>query len=422
MSAERPEIEALAERVPAVGERRVAVRVTRDALRQVRGGSPWLYDGSIVSASHDAAPGDLAVVFDDDRAFAAVGLWDPASPIRVKLVHHGAPRTVDREFWRSRLDVARSARSTLAADPDTTAYRLVHGENDGFPGLVVDRYDRTLVVKLYSAIWFPHLPVLVSLLVDSESPDRVVLRLARSLQRATAGERFTDGETLVGEPPSGPIRFRERGLVMEADVVSGQKTGHFLDQRDNRALVRSMSDGASVLDVFASTGGFSVSAAAGGARGVHLVDQSDPALRTAESNIAHNRHIRTVRECAVRTTTGDAFEVLRQLGGRDERYDLVILDPPSFAQNAKAVDAALRAYFRLTQLGVALVRPGGVLVQASCSSRIGSEEFFSIVHDAASHAGVRLREIRRTGHPIDHPIGFEHGAYLKAVFAEVDGS
>jgi len=403
--------------LPRPSDRRLAVRVTNDALRQVRGGNPWVFDGSITHVNHDdAAPGDLAVIFDADRKFAAIGLWDPESPLRVKVLHQGAPATIDAEWWSHRVGDAIDRRSTLDADPDTTGYRLVHGENDGFGGLVVDRYDSTLVVKLYSAIWWPHLELVLDALIARVHPARIVLRLSRST--APVGG-LTDGRTLYGPASDAPVLFRERGLVFEADVVRGHKTGHFLDQRDNRGLVRGMAAGAKVLDVFASTGGFSVSAAAGGAEAVHLVDVSEPALETARRNLEHNRHIRSVRECHAHTTVGDAFAVMRELAERGESYDLVVLDPPSFAQSAAAVPAARRAYFRLTQAAIPLIRRGGSLVQASCSSRVGDEEFFQIVHEAASHAGARLREIRRTGHAIDHPIGFEQGAYLKALFAEV---
>ncbi len=403
--------------LPGPSGRRVAVRVTKDALRQVRGGSPWVFDGSITSAKDDgAAPGDLAVVFDDDRRFAAIGLWDPESPIRIKILHVGTPTPIDGSWWAGRIAAAMERRGPLATDPDTTGYRVVHGENDGLGGLVVDRYAGTTVVKLYSAIWWPHLRSVLDALVAVTTPDRIVLRLARSVP---ARDGLHDGVTLLGSPPEGPVRFRERGLTFEADVVHGHKTGHFLDQRDNRGLVRGMAAGCSVLDVFANTGGFSVSAAAGGARSVHLVDASEPALRTAERNLDHNRHIGAVRACEVRTTVGDAFDVLRDLARRDERYDLVVVDPPSFANDAAGVPAARRAYFRLTQAAVRVVAPGGHLVQASCSSRITDEDFFTIVHDAASQGGVRLREIRRTGHAVDHPVGFEHGSYLKAVFAAV---
>jgi 23S rRNA (cytosine1962-C5)-methyltransferase len=295
----------------------------------------------------------------------------------------------------------------------------VHGENDGLPALVVDRYDTTLVVKLYSAAWLAHLTMLIDALVDVLTPERIVLRLGRTV---AAGETFglSDGDTLVGQAPERPVLFRERGLTMEADVVHGQKTGHYLDQRDNRTLVRGIAAGRDVLDVFASTGGFALAAAAGGARSVHLVDQSAPALAAGQRNLAHNLRLREVRECAIHTTVGDAFDVLAALGRRDaERFDLVVLDPPSFASRQSHVDRALRSYAALTRLGVALLRPGGVLVQASCSSRVTADQFFETVLTAARDAGRPLHETRRTGHAVDHPIGFPQGAYLKAIFAHV---
>jgi 23S rRNA (cytosine1962-C5)-methyltransferase len=401
--------------LPRPSDKRLAVRTTKDALRQIRGGSPWLYDGSITSESHDGAPGDLAVVFDHDRKFAAIGLYDPDSPIRVKVLHSGSPRPIDDEFWRERLATAAERRSALADEPGTDAYRLVHGENDGLPGLVVDRYADTLVVKLYTAAWFAHLRPVLGALEAVQPHERVVLRLGRSVQ---TGETFglSDGDVLVGPPVDGPIRFLERDLVLEADVVHGQKTGHFLDQRDNRALVRSMAAGAAVLDVFASTGGFSVSAAAGGATSVHLVDQSEPALETARRNLAHNRDRPEVRNCSVHTTAGDAFDVLADLATRDEQYDLVIVDPPSFASNQGAVERALAAYGRLTRLALAVTERGGTLVQASCSSRVTTDDFVRAVLDAAASAKRDVHEIRRTGHAVDHPIGFEYGAYLKAIY------
>jgi 23S rRNA (cytosine1962-C5)-methyltransferase len=419
--------------LPTARDRRIAVRATPDAIRHLRAGDPWLFDGSMTSTSgptsgstsasttgeNASSAGDLAVVFDAHRRFVAIGLWDPASPIRVKVLHHGDPRPIDETFWRERITTALERRSTLAADPDTNAYRCVHGENDRLPSLVVDRYDRSLVVKLYSAIWFPHLTQVVATLCEVLDPERVVLRLSRNVAKCeTFG--LTDGTTIVGPPPEGPVRFRERGLTLEADVVRGHKTGHFLDQRDNRALVRSMAQGARVLDVFASTGGFSVAAAAGGATSVDLVDVSGPALRTAERNLAHNRFIGAVRACTVHTTTGDAFVEMDRLRRRDQRFGLVVVDPPSFAQRSADVPNAVRAYARLTQSAVGLVEQGGSLVQSSCSSRVTADEFFATVHEAAAVAGFELREIRRTGHPVDHPIGFEHGEYLKTIYARVE--
>lgn len=410
---------AWATNLPTPSGKRLALRVTPDALRQIRGGSPWLYDGSITSRSHLGAPGDLAVIFDGDRKFAAIGLWDPNSPIQVKLLHAGAPRQIDRAWWRERISTALDRRSGLLDDPSTNAYRCIHGENDQLPGLVVDRYDSTLVIKLYSEAWFAHLVPVVDTLIELTGATRVVLRFARVVAEVnTFG--LTDGDVIVGTPPTGPVRFIERSLALEADVISGQKTGHFLDQRDNRTLVRGMSEGKDVLDMFASTGGFSVAAAAGGAKSVHLVDLSPQALETARRNLDHNQHLREVRDCKVRITAGDAFATLAALARDEHLYDIVVVDPPSFAQKQASVDRAIHSYQRLTTASLAVLRPGGTLVQCSCSSRVSDDDFYDAIHEAARAAGRRLHEIRRAGHAVDHPIGFEFGGYLKAIFARVN--
>ena len=397
--------------------RRLAVRVTDDALRQVRGGHPWIFERSITSASHDAAPGTLAVVFDGRRRFAAIGLWDPTSPLRIRILHAGEPRSVDEGFWLERLDAAVARRAPLLADGSTTGLRVLNGESDGFPGLVLDLYDDTAVAKLYTAAWWPHLDGLVPLLLAASGADRLVLRLARSV--AADGAR-ADGTVLVGDPLAGPVPFLERGLSFAADVVHGQKTGHFLDQRDNRALVGGLAAGAHVLDVFACTGGFSAHAAAGGARSVRSVDVSEPALGTARANLERNRHLPAVAACEHVTEAGDAFEVLERHAAAGRTWDLVVIDPPSFAPRQEAVDRALRAYARLTRLGLAVTRPGGVLVQSSCSSRIDADTFHRQLHDVAADEGRSLQVIARTGHPVDHPATFPEARYLKTAFVRVD--
>ena len=202
-------------------------------------------------------------------------------------------------------------------------------------------------------------------------------------------------------------------------MVHGQKTGHFLDQRDNRERVRSLTSGAKVLDMFAATGGFTVNAAAGGALEVVAVDISEPTLAAAGRNLAHNAHLAEVAACRFRPIVGDALEVLDRLWRNGERFDMVIIDPPSFTPRQTSVDRALAAYERLTEKGVRLVRPGGWYVQASCSSRVTADEFHRSVAHAAARAERPLDEWKRTGHPVDHPVTFPEGAYLKAVFARV---
>jgi len=377
-----------------------------------------VYDHSIASVSHEGAPGDLAVVFDDDRRFAAIGLWDPTSPIRLKVLHHGKPVTVDTSFWRTRIADALARRQPLIARGDTTGYRCINGENDLLPGLVLDRYDRSLVLKLYSAAWVPHLADLLPVLDELIHPDAVLLRLARSIT-AEQLHGLEEGDALLGVAPAGPVMFTEHGLLFEADVLRGQKTGHFLDQRDNRAYLRTLAEGAEVLDVFASTGGFTVHAAAGGATSVTAVDLSAPTLAAAERNLALNRHLPEVAACTVRPVVADAFREMDRLRQQRARFDIVVVDPPSFAMRKTDVDRALGAYAKLTELAVGLIRPGGLLVQCSCSSRVTAEGFHATVARAAARARRPLDELRRTGHGIDHPVGFPEGAYLKAVFARV---
>ena len=383
--------------VPPPSDRRLAVRVSRDALRQIRGGHPWVFDGSIRSVSHDGDAGDLAVIFDDDRKFAAIGLYDPDSPIRVRIVHTGKPRTIDAAFWNERIADALTRRRSLVADAKTTGYRWVHGENDGLPGLVVDRYDHTAVVKLYTAAWFPHLRDVVAAIVGDAGIGRVVLRTSRQVGD-TGPAGMDDGAILVGAAPEDPVAFLEHGLTFEADVVHGQKTGHFLDQRENRRRVGELSAGARVLDVFCCTGGFSVHAAAGGASVVHSVDLSRPAIDTTIRNLAANAGRPAVAGVDHRTTVGDAFEVLASMADRGQRFDVVVIDPPSFASRADQVERALRGYAHLTRLGLAVTRDGGCLVQSSCSSRIDERMFHETIRRSADEAGVRLTEIEHTTH------------------------
>jgi 23S rRNA (cytosine1962-C5)-methyltransferase len=216
------------------------------------------------------------------------------------------------------------------------------------------------------------------------------------------------------------VLFQENGLTFEADPILGQKTGFFLDQRDNRARVERLSANKSVLNVFAYTGGFSVYAARGGARQVVSVDISPQAMAAADRNMAHNRQISTVAAAVHETLAEDAFEVLMRMASTGRRFDLVILDPPMFAQNQAQAGAAISAYERLTRLGLGVLRPGGVLVQASCSSRVEAEAFFNAIHRAAWEADRRLTEIEHTAHALDHPIGYKEGAYLKCLFARAD--
>jgi 23S rRNA (cytosine1962-C5)-methyltransferase len=271
------------------------------------------------------------------------------------------------------------------------------------------------VVKIYSAAIAAHLRPIVSSLCARTEADGVVVRLGRSVPAADLAG-LVDGDVLAGSVQPGPVEFVEHGLRFGADVRHGQKTGFFLDQRVNRATVGQFSSQRDVLDVFAATGGFSVHAAAGGARSVHSVDLSAPTLAVATVNMASNTALRAVRSCTHTAEVGDAFAVLQRLGDQRQRFDLTVIDPPSFASRQTQVDGALRAYERLARLAARTVRNGGMLMQASCSSRVDRDQFFAAVHRGASAASVELHMVEQTTHDIDHPVTFPEAAYLKAGF------
>ncbi|MEF2279683.1 23S rRNA (cytosine(2499)-C(5))-methyltransferase [Deinococcus sp. YIM 134068] len=391
---------------------RLRLRVTAAAESHLRAGHPWLYESSVREQNREGEAGELAVVYDRRDRFLAVGLYDPSSPLRLRVLHAGSPVTVDRAWWAARLDAALLRRAPLFG-PDTDGYRVLNGESDGFPGAVVDRYAETLVLKLYTAAWFPHLPLLLELLGERFHGFRVVLRLSRNIQGAAEEVGLSDGLTLVGTQPDDPVIFHESGLRFEADVVRGQKTGFFLDQRENRRRVGEMSRGRRVLNAFSFSGGFSLYAARGGASEVVSLDISAHALRSAERNFALNPELTARHE----TVQADVFEWLSQTR-RD--FDLIVLDPPSLARRESERAGAIRAYGKLASDGLRRLAPGGILVNASCSAHVSADEFWDVVRGAADRSGRGWRELGTSRHAPDHRATFPEAEYLKAIFLQLD--
>lgn len=399
--------------IPTPSARRIALHLKPAAERAIKQGHPWLFDQGIIRQSHEGLPGDLAIAYDQKNRFLAVGLYDPTSPIRMKVLQTKHPAEINADWFRERLQTAIDLRAPLL-DSDTNGYRLVHGENDGLPGLVIDRYDTTLVIKLYTAAWLPHLRAVLAALEQVVYAERWVLRLARAV-----GQPFglQNGMILKGKPLTGPLMFQENGLLFTADVIRGHKTGFFFDQRDNRALAGKLAQGRTVLDVFAYVGSFAVYCAHGGANHITSVDVSVPALETAQQIYTLNLRQGRIPNVPFETVVGDSFKTLSSLVRQRRLYDMVIIDPPTFASSEADVPGALRAYRQLADMGAQLLAPGGVFVMASCSSRVSEQQFFETTIAAATANRPDLTEITRTDHALDHPIGFPEGAYLKCWFA-----
>ena len=405
--------------LPTPSQSNIAIHVTPAAERSLRAGHPWLFENSIEKQNREGQAGDIAVIFDKKRRFLAVGLYDPDSPIRVKILHHKTSVTIGRNFFTERLQAAANIRAHLPAQ-GTTGYRLVHGENDSLPGLVIDRYGDVLVLKLYSAAWFAHLQDVLATLADVHPAQTIVLRLSRTVQESeTYG--LTDGMVIQGELSTSQVTFTENHLHFVADVIHGHKTGFFFDQRENRQRVMGLSSGKNVLDVFSYNGGFSLYAAAGGANSVLSVDISEPALRDARQLFELNANNPQVAQCQHEILAADAFAAMQQLVADGQQFELVVVDPPSFANKESQRDDALRAYRKLTELALPLVTKGGTLVIASCSSRIMPDEFFASVKNAAVRNRYNLQEIEHTSHSVDHPLreSFPEGRYLKCLYAQV---
>ncbi len=382
----------------------------------VRKQHPWVFDASITKQNKDGKAGDLAFVFDQKKnKFLALGLYDPHSPIRIKLLQFNQSATIDTEWFEQKIQQAHEKRLPLLATA-TNSYRLLYGENDGLPGLIADVYAQVVVVKLYSLIWLPYLSMILPLILQVTESETMVLRLSRNVQKEKALLRgLEDGQVLYGELSDRVVIFEEHGVRFSANVIAGHKTGYFLDHRHNRKRVGELAKGKTVLDVFSYAGGFSVHALAGGAREVYSLDISAQALEIARQNALLN-----LSEPVLHTIAKDAFLAMEELQQKHHRFDIVVVDPPSFAKKASEIPGAIRSYERLAKLAIPLVNKGGTLVLASCSSRVKADDFFAVAEQTLSQNKRRYKELERTFHDIDHPISIPEGAYLKCIYYQFD--
>jgi 23S rRNA (cytosine1962-C5)-methyltransferase len=393
------------------------LRITAAAETAIRSGHPWLFGDSIIEQNREGQLGELAVVYDRKDEFLAVGLFDNESHLRVRVLHVGKPQALESAWWSKRLDQALQGRHELV-DGATTACRLINGESDAWPGLVLDRFGGTLVLKLYTAAWFPWLDEIIELVTERLRPERVVLRLSRNIQK-TAKRDFgkMDGELICGPSLHSPVIFKESGLRFEADVLRGQKTGFFLDQRENRRLVGKLSRGRTVLNAFCFTGGFSLYAARGGARSVTDLDLSPHALAGGSRNFELNRDVAGVADCRRETVQADAFDWLA--GNKSRKFNLIILDPPALAKKQSERPGALRAYAKLASLALRHLEPDGILVACSCSAHVPAQEFFETIRLSSSRTRRAFVEMQTTREPVDHRAAIPEAEYLKAIYLEI---
>ena len=397
----------------------IKIKISKKFQKKIRSGYPWIFYYQVQNRNIPGALGDIGVVYDADNQFLAIGLYDPFSDIRLRILQTKSQADLDKNFFQRQFRKAMALRKSLQG---TTGYRVLNGENDGFPGMVLDRYNDTVALKLYTASWFPHLDTILPLIKEELAVERCVLLLSRHVQRTLpANYDFQNGQLLFGTELTGPVRFQENDLWFEADVVHGQKTGFYLDQRENRQRIREMAQGKTVLNVFSYTGGFSVYALKGECRSVVEIDSNRFALEAAKQNVRLNFPEEQFSKLDYQQMYGDAFKLFAELEAEKKMFDIVILDPPAFAKNTAHKKNALIAYTRLVKAGARRTQNGGVLFAASCSAPVDAREFYHAVDLGIKTSGKSYEELMRTGHAIDHPVSFKEGAYLKSIFCRISG-
>jgi 23S rRNA (cytosine1962-C5)-methyltransferase len=375
---------------------------------------PWVFSGAVASFPKDIEEGDVVEVHTSADELIGIGHYQVGS-IVVRMLEFGSTRAIDKDFFAERLAAAFSLRQTLQLiRPDNNAYRLVHGEGDFLPGLVIDIYGNTAVVQAHS----PGMHFCRDIIAEAltELPELTVANVYYKSETTLPYKAHLDpqNEYIIGEY-SGSVAI-ENGLQFNIDWLRGQKTGFFVDQRDNRSLLEYYSAGRRVLNMFCYTGGFSVYAMRGGAKLVHSVDSSAKAIELTRANVEMNFPGDTRHEAFAE----DAFKYLADI--KKSQYDLIILDPPAFAKHRSALRNALIGYRRINARAFEQIAPGGILFTFSCSQAVSREQFRLAVFTAAASTGRKVRILHQLTQPADHPISIYHpeGEYLKGLILQVE--
>jgi 23S rRNA (cytosine1962-C5)-methyltransferase len=377
--------------------------------KSLRRRHPWIFSGAVEKAG--GKPGETLEVRDASGKPVALAAYSPTSQIRARVWSFDASEVVDKDFFRRRVQRALQMRERLPASKHTNAMRLVHGESDGLPGLVVDRYADVLVAQFLAAGVERWREEILDCLKETTGCEAIFERSdaeVRKLEGLEPRVGFARGNQNASRCP-----IIEHGLNFRVDVEQGQKTGFFLDQRENRQRVRALAAGREVLDGFCYTGGFAIAALAGGAKRVSAIESSADAIGIAKENLAAN----PLDAGKVEFVQADVFKHLRLLRDKAARYDLIVLDPPKLAPTAAHAEGAARAYKDVNLLAFKLLAPGGLLATFSCSGGVSAELFQSIVAGAALDAAADAKIIERFTAAADHPVALEfpEGEYLKGL-------
>lgn len=375
---------------------------------------PWVFSGAIARITGEPEEGEVVEVYNSQKEFIAKGHWQIGS-IAVRVLTFDSQECIDKEFWKRKLRIALDMRRSIgiAGRADNNTYRLVHGEGDNLPGLVIDVYARTAVMQAHSAGMHLERMAIAEALeeVMQGEIDNIYYKSETTLPYKA--DLYPENGFLKGG--SNDNLATEYGLNFHIDWLKGQKTGFFVDQRENRSLLERYAKGRSVLNMFCYTGGFSVYAMRGGATLVHSVDSSAKAIDLTNQNIELNfpgdqRHAAYAE---------DAFKYLDRMG---DQYDLIILDPPAFAKHRDALRNALQGYRKLNARAFEKIKPGGILFTFSCSQAVSKENFRTAVFTAAAISGRSVRILHQLTQPADHPVNIYHpeGEYLKGLVLYVE--
>ena len=397
----------------ALSEATVFIKPKR--ARPFFGRHPWVLESAILRVDGEPASGAVVDVVTHDDNFIARGLWNASSRIRIRLYTFVENEAVDETFLRTRIENAFSLRQSFGLHSEKSGCRLINSEGDSLSGIIVDQYGPYLALQVTALAMAERLDMICDSLENLLRPKGILLRGAERGLGKLEGLHLPDRQ-LRGERPDGPIFVEEHGLRFGVDLTEGQKTGYYLDQRENRQAAAAYAAGRRVLDMFCYSGGFGVaSAISGNASSVLSVDSSIKAVSLARANAELNNATTMSVEQA------DAFEKLSSLHEKGEKFGMVILDPPKFARSRASASDALRAYHRINRLGVDLLEPGGILVTCSCSGAISRDDFLMMLSAVGQRSGRTLQLLEHRGAAIDHPVNLHclEGEYLKCSIVRV---